>query len=87
MAKTLKTHPSRRLRMAGTALACAAFGAVVGILGAGAVTAQSQPADVSQLASESQAADPNLHYARYQREYLNWLIERHLAAQAGQSSD
>ncbi|HEU4541975.1 MAG TPA: hypothetical protein VFR23_12685 [Jiangellaceae bacterium] len=87
MSSTLNTRPSRRLWMIGTALACTAFGAAVGILGAGVVSAQSQPADVSQVAPESQAADPNLHHARHQREYVNWLIERHIAAQSGQSSD
>ena len=82
MANTLS---NRRLRMTATALACAASGAALGILGAGVVSAQSQPADVSPALSESQEADPNLHYARYQRDYVTWLIERHIAAHVEQS--
>ena len=82
MYETLDVRPSRRLWAVATALACAAFGLSAGILGADVVIDQSQAADVSPVASEPQTADPNLHYAHYQRDYLNWLIDRHIAAQA-----
>ena len=79
MYRTRNNRPSRFL-MTGTAQTYTALGSDV-------VNAQSQPADFAPAASEVQSADPNLHYARHQREYANWLIESHLAAQSGQSND